>query len=204
MKRKELMIILLAVVVMGAAVWVMTEQFMPGAKVTRSAGKAAVGGPFTLTNHLGERVTEKTFAGKYMLVYFGYTFCPDVCPTELQIIAEAMEMLGDEAKKVTPVFITVDPARDNVEVMKDYVAVFDKRLVGLTGTPEEVKKAAKAYKVFYQNAKGDDPENYLVDHSSITFLMDRKGQYAAHFAYNSKPEKMADRIRKILAEEASS
>ena len=204
MKRKELLIILLAVVVMGAAVWVMTDQLMPGSKASRSAGKAAVGGPFALTNHLGERVTEKTFAGKYMLVYFGYTFCPDVCPTELQIISEAMELLGDDADKVTPVFITVDPERDKVEVMKDYVAVFDKRLVGLTGTPEEIKNTAKAYKVFYQAAKGEDPVNYLMDHSSITFLMDRNGQYAAHFSYNSKPEKMAERIRAILADDRSS
>ena len=164
--------------------------------------KAAVGGAFSLTNHLGQRVTEKDFAGKYMLVYFGYTFCPDVCPTELQIITEALELMGDAAAEVTPIFITIDPARDTVEAVKSYVEVFNKRLIGLTGTEEEIKQAAKAYKVYYNAAKDGDPVNYTMDHSSITFLMDRKGAYAAHFAYNSKPEDMAERISRIIAQES--
>lgn len=198
MKRKELLIIMLAVLVTGIAVWVATGQFMSSGKVTASIGKAAVGGSFSLTNHLGERVTEKTFAGKYMLVYFGYTFCPDVCPTELQIITEALEMLGDEAEKVTPIFITIDPERDGVAEIKAYVAVFNKRLVGLTGTAQEIKAAAKAYKVYFNSSNSEDKENYLMDHSSITFLMDRKGQYAAHFSYGSEAGKMAEKIRAVI------
>ena len=170
-----------------------------GATMTQIEGKALVGGPFTLTDHTGRRVTEKDFAGKFTLVFFGYTYCPDVCPAELQVMTAAMEQLGAKSKQVTPVFITIDPKRDTVEQMASYVSNFHERLVGLTGSHEEIRSVAKAYRVFYAKAKDDGSStDYLMDHSSIVYLMNPKGEYAAHFSYGTGPEKMAQGIAKHL------
>ncbi len=170
-----------------------------GPVVSQVSGKALIGGPFTLTDHTGKTVTEKDFAGGFTLVYFGFTYCPDVCPTELQIMTAALEQLGDKAEKVTPVFISVDPKRDTVEQMASYVTNFHKRLVGLTGTPEQVKAAAKAYRVYYAEVKDETSSaGYTVDHSSIVFLMGPKGDYLAHFSHGTSPQKMAEGIAKHL------
>lgn len=162
------------------------------------SGKALIGGPFALTDHNGKRVTDKDFGGKHKLVFFGYTYCPDICPAELQVMSAAMDNLGDKAKDVTPVFITVDPERDTVEQMKSYVENFHPSLVGLTGSPEEIRKAAKAYRVYYKKTHSESASDYLVDHSSIVYLMSPDGEYLAHFAYGTGPEKMAEGIRKFL------
>lgn len=162
------------------------------------SGKALIGGPFTLTDHTGKRVTEKDFAGGHTLVYFGYTYCPDICPAELQVMSAALDALGDKAEKVTPVFVTIDPERDTVEQMKSYVENFHPRLVGLTGSSEDIKKAAKAYRVFYAKAKSDSATEYLMDHSSIVYLMSPKGEYLTHFSYGTAPDKMAEGIIKFL------
>ena len=161
-------------------------------------GKALIGGPFSLVNQDGERVTEKDFRGKYMLVYFGYTYCPDICPAELQVMSAALDELGEKAENVTPVFITVDPERDTVEQMKSYVGNFHPRLVGLTGSKEDVQAAAKAYRVYYARAKSDSATDYLMDHASIVYLMSPEGEYLAHFAYGTGVEKMAKGIAKFL------
>ncbi len=163
-----------------------------------SSGKALIGGPFTLTEHTGRRVTEADFKGRFTLVYFGYTFCPDVCPAELQVISAALDELGKEAEKVTPVFITIDPQRDTVEQMKEYVGNFHKSLVGLTGSLEEVRAVAKAYRIYYARSKDDSSTDYLMDHSSIVYLMSPEGEYLAHFAYGTGVEKMAKGIAKHL------
>lgn len=162
-------------------------------------GKALIGGPFALTDHNGKRVTEKNFLGKFSLVYFGYTYCPDVCPAELQVMAAAIDELGAKKKQVTPVFITIDPERDTVEQMKSYVSNFHEQLVGLTGTEQEVKDTAKAYKIFY-NKVSDDPSSteYVMEHSSIVYLMSPKGEYLAHFSYGTGVDKMAKGIAKFL------
>ena len=164
------------------------------------AARVNIGGPFTLTDHTGKRVTEKDFQGQYMLVYFGYTFCPDVCPTSLSIMAEALDMLSEEElAKITPVFVTVDPERDTQEAMAAYVPHFHDKLVGLTGSVDEVKAAARAYKAYYAKVNVDDPDgNYLMDHSSITYLMGPDGQYVAHFNHGTEPDKMAARLKEIL------
>ena len=167
--------------------------------VVQTTGKPDIGGAFTLTNHKGERVTEKDFLGGHTLVYFGFTYCPDVCPTELQVMSDAMGKLGAKAEKVTPLFFSVDPERDTVEQMAAYVPNFHERLVGLTGTADEVKTAAKAYKVYYR--KVDDKNSdagYTVDHSSIVFLMSPEGEYVAHFAHGTSPDAMAKTIAKHL------
>lgn len=165
----------------------------------QSVGKPDIGGPFSLTDHTGKRVTEKDFLGKHTLVYFGFTYCPDVCPTELQVMADALDKLGDKASKVTPVFFTVDPQRDTVEQMAAYVPNFHDRLIGLTGTPEEVKSAAKAYRVYYKKVEDKDSDaGYTMDHSSIVFLMGPDGDYVAHFAHGTSPDAMANSIAKFL------
>lgn len=165
------------------------------------SGSAAIGGPFTLVNGDGETVTEQDFRGKYMLVYFGYTFCPDVCPTSLQTIAQALALLPeDTVAKLTPVFISVDPARDTPENIGQYVDAFDSRMIGLTGTPEQVAAAAKAYKVYYAKVdeKGPDDKTYVMDHSAITYLMGPDGAFITHFSHGIAPQEMADRLKETV------
>jgi protein SCO1/2 len=167
----------------------------------QSTGQVLIGGPFTLVNQDGKTVTDKDFRGKLMLVFFGFTHCPDVCPTELQTIAAAMDKLGPDAKKVTPVFISVDPERDTVQSIGEYVKAFGANIIGLTGTPEQIEQAAKSYRVYYRKAKpseGADAKDYTVDHSAFTYLMDGNGQYLTHFSFGVPPEKMAERIRQQL------
>ncbi|HKJ61351.1 MAG TPA: SCO family protein [Hyphomicrobiales bacterium] len=165
------------------------------------SGKALIGGEFSLTNQKGEPVTDKDFHGKYMLVSFGYTFCPDVCPAELQLMTDAMDKLGDKQSEVVPVFVTIDPARDTVEKMRDYVSNFHPRMVGLTGTEEQIKQAAEAYHVFYaktETEKADD-QYYLMDHSAFIYLMDRNGQYLRHFPYGTNADDLAAAISKEIS-----
>lgn len=138
-------------------------------------GNVTVGGPFTLVDTTGKTVTDNDFRGRWMLVYFGYTFCPDVCPTELQAVAAGMDALGPLAAKVVPIFITVDPERDTQAAMADYVKLFDDRLVGLTGTAAQVAAAARSYRVYYAKSASKDASAYLMDHSSFLYLMGPDG-----------------------------
>jgi protein SCO1/2 len=186
----------------GFAVYLSTEQRLgPGGASgpVRTIGEALVGGPFTLTDHTGKRVTDNDFRGRYMLVYFGYTWCPDVCPTELQVISAALDRLGDEARRIRPIFVTVDPERDTVAQMADYVANFHASLVGLTGSPEEIAGVAKAYRVYYAKAKSEGSEtDYTVDHGSLIYLMDPQGKFVTHFTYGTDPEKLAQGLAKAI------
>lgn len=138
----------------------------------------AVGGSFTLTNGDGKTVTASDLHGKYLLVYFGYTFCPDVCPTTLADIAQALDKLGAKADRVQPLFITVDPARDTPAVMRQYVTAFSPRLEGLTGTPDEIAAVAKEYHVFYApHPTGPGRLEYTLDHSSVLYVMGPDGGF---------------------------
>lgn len=167
-----------------------------------SQGIALIGGAFELTNHRGQRVTDQDFRGKYMLIYFGFTSCPDVCPISLTLMSDALDILSetdpDLVKNITPIFITLDPERDQVAEMAAYVAHFFPGMVGLTGSPDDIRTAAKAYRVFYQKAQLDDSDDYLIDHSSLTFLIGPNGNYLQHFAHGTDGPKMAEKIRKIL------
>lgn len=165
-----------------------------------SSGSVSIGGPFTLTDHAGREVTDETYRGQYMLIYFGYTFCPDVCPTSLSTMALALDALSEEELgKVQPIFISVDPERDTIEALADYVPNFHDKMIGMTGTPEQVKAVARAYKAYYAKTNEDDGDgNYLVDHSSITYLMGPDGKYAAHFGHGTPPEAMGKRLAEIL------
>ena len=163
-----------------------------------TGGAAAIGGAFRLTDHAGRTVTADDFAGRHMLVYFGYTFCPDVCPTELQSMSVALDSLGDDASRVRPVFITIDPARDTVPVLAEYRRHFHPDLVALTGGEEQITAAAKAYRVYFAKGEDDGDGGYLMDHSSIVFLMGPDGEYIRHFSANTPPEAMAEGIRAVL------
>jgi cytochrome oxidase Cu insertion factor (SCO1/SenC/PrrC family) len=161
------------------------------------AGSLAIGGPFTLVDQNGATRQPEDFRGKLMLIYFGYTYCPDVCPTELQTMSAALEQLGGKAAAVQPIFITVDPERDTPEQMKSYAENFDSRLIALTGSAAQVAEAAKSYRVFYEKAKQPDG-SYAMDHSSIVYLMGRDGKYRAHFGPGTSAASMAEAIAKQL------
>ncbi len=165
----------------------------------KSVGKAQVGGPFTLTDFNGRRVTDKDFRGKHMLVYFGFTYCPDVCPQGLQVMSAALDQIGAAADKVTPIFISLDHERDTPEQMKLYLSSFHKSFVGLTGSADDIAAAAKAYRVYYK--KVDDPKStagYTVDHTSIVYLMDPSGAFVSHFTHATNVDALAEALRKVL------
>lgn len=200
--RTRLIIFALTAFVFGgtaAFVGISLYQKSNAPTVAQVSGKALVGGPFSMTDHNGKQVTEKDFAGQYMLIFFGFTNCPDVCPAKLQVITAAMEELGAKSEQVTPVFVSVDSKRDTVQNLADYVSHFHKRLVGLTGTEEQVKSIAKAYRVYYAEVKDESSsDGYTVDHSAVTYLMGPDGSYLQHFSYGTPPDKMADGISKHL------
>ena len=159
---------------------------------------SAIGGPFRLVDQNGKTVTDADLKGKWSLVYFGYTHCPDACPTALNDIAIALDQLGPKREAVRAVFITVDPERDTPEVLKDYVTSFDAPILALSGSPEEIARAAKVYRVYY--AKHPEPGgDYSMDHSSVIYVMDPEGRFTASFTHQSTPEEIAERLKKLLA-----
>lgn len=159
-----------------------------------------VGGPFTLLNGNGQTVTDRDFRGKYMLVYFGYTFCPDVCPTTLNAVADALDRLGAKADLVQPVFITVDPKRDTPAVMKRYAAAFTPRLIGLTGSAAQIAQVAKEYHVYYaEHRTGPGPNDYSVDHSSVLYLMGPNGKFVAPLRADSSGAALATELRRLMS-----
>jgi cytochrome oxidase Cu insertion factor (SCO1/SenC/PrrC family) len=157
------------------------------------SGAALVGGPFTLTDQNGRRVSDADFRSRFMLIYFGYSFCPDVCPTDLAAMAGAIDQLGPDGERVQPIFITIDPERDTVARLAEYAPLFHPRLVALTGTPEEVGQAAAQYRVYAQK-EGDGPD-YLMNHSGIVYLMGPDGRFLTHFPQGTPAEEMAQKIR---------
>lgn len=157
------------------------------------------GGPFSLIDHNGAARTDRDFRGRFLLVLFGYAHCPDICPTGLQRMADALDLLGRDGARVQPIFITVDPARDTAQVLKSYVAAFHPRLVGLTGSEAQVRAAARAYKVHRRKLRDPDGgDAYLVDHSSITYLMGPDGAFVTLFPHNAEAEFMARAIRRYV------
>lgn len=163
---------------------------------------AKIGGPFTLTDQNGKTVKDSDFAGKFRILYFGYSYCPDVCPVDLQkIVAGFAKFEKDQperAKNIQPIFITIDPQRDTPQVLKQYVGAFHPRLIGLTGTPAQIKAVADAYLVMYKAQKpaGSDPKAYLVDHSRQAYLMGKQGEPIALLPYDESPEAIAAEIDK--------
>jgi cytochrome oxidase Cu insertion factor (SCO1/SenC/PrrC family) len=163
------------------------------------SGVALVGGPFTMVNHKGEVVTEKSFLGKPMLLFFGFTFCPDICPTELQVMTAAIAELGDKGKDIQPILVSIDPARDTPEVLAAYVSNFGDNVMGLTGSEAQVAAMAGEYRVFYAKQENPkDPANYQMDHSSIIYLMGADGQFLKHFSYTTDAKALAAGLKLAL------
>lgn len=154
-----------------------------------------IGGAFSLTDQTGKTRTDADFRGKLLLIYFGFTYCPDICPTDLQAISLAMDQLGADAEKVQPLFITLDPERDTVEHLAQYVPLFHPRLIGLSGSLSDVANAADAYRVFYKRIKtGDKPDDYTVDHTAFIYLVDRDGKYLGFFPPGTDAPRLVEMI----------
>lgn len=183
--------------------WIATPAFAQSS--SRSAAelmdavmwnREPIGGAFALKDHTGKLRTDADFRGQLMLVYFGFTYCPDICPTDLQAIGLAMDQLGTDAKNVQPLFITLDPERDTVEHLAQYVPLFHQRLLGLTGSIADVTQAADAYRVYYKRVStGSGPDDYTVDHSAFIYLIGRDGKYLGFFPPGTDAAKMVEMIR---------
>ena len=174
------------------------RAFFPSGLQGEQVAPVSIGGDFTLVDQDGATRHTQDFRGKLMLVYFGYTYCPDACPTALQDMSRAIDLLGEKGDAVQPIFITIDPARDTVEQMKLYASNFHPRLIALTGTPEQIAEAAKGYRVYYEKGKGIDAENYLMNHTGFIYLMGRDDKYLSHFSPDVTAEQMAAAIEKHL------
>ncbi len=198
--RITLMLALAVGLAAGVMSAVLLSQVQTGSGLaTTSTGRALIGGPFSLVDATGKRVTEKDFVGRPLLVYFGFTNCPDVCPAGLQVIAAALDRLGDKAKEMTPIFITVDPERDTPEALGKYVASFHKGIVALSGTPDEIAAVTKAYRVYVKKIPDESrPGEYGVDHSAFMYLMSRSGEFVKHFPHDVDAGVLADEIAKAL------
>ncbi|PWC36186.1 SCO family protein [Azospirillum sp. TSO35-2] len=203
MKARILRIAAASVLAIAVSAGIAWWQVNHAASSVESGTKSAVpiGGPFTLTDNHGKTVTDADYRGKYLLIYFGYTYCPDVCPTELGVMTQALDLLGPQADKVQPLFITVDPDRDTVAHMNDYVGLFHPRLVGLTGTADQVREAARAYRVYYAKAPQKDakPDEYLMDHSSFIYLMGPDGRFVGVYPAGTTADRIAQDLGSRIA-----
>lgn len=200
MKRPILITLALASFAIGGlAAYFVTSGGKPGVPGAVSVGKALVGGPFSLVNHQGKRVTDKDFRGRHMLVLFGFTFCPDVCPSGLQVMSAALDKLGKKGEQVTPIFVSVDPERDTPAQLAQYVPSFHPRLVGLTGSAAEIDAAAKAYRVYYKKVRDEKSSAaYTFDHTALIYLMGPDGAYVAHFSHAAGVDAIVERLAKLL------
>ncbi len=178
----------------GAFLWL--ELSLPRPHDVQVTGEADIRNAYTLTDHTGRAVTAADFAGRWQMVFFGFTYCPDICPTTLAYMATVMDLLGTEAERVAPIFITVDPGRDTVPVMAEFVAAFHPRLVGLTGTEAQVAEAARNFRVYYERMEdAAAPDGYLMAHSGYIYLMRPEGRFEAVFREgNQPPEELAEQI----------
>lgn len=202
MKKSTRIGLLLAIVVIAAAAGLAEWLVIRDPDVTKAPSgiiaNVEIGGPFTLTDHTGRQVTERDYLGGFTLVFFGYTFCPDVCPTVLGDIALALDDLGDDAVAVTPLMISIDSERDTPAILAEYVPLFHERLIGLSGTTEQIKQVAAAYRVFYRRAEDPNYTYYLMDHTSFVYLLDPAGKVVSLFRYGTSPDEMAAIIRQHL------
>ncbi|MGI8527524.1 MAG: SCO family protein [Pseudolabrys sp.] len=189
-------VVVLAAFLSGLLVFLGVIYFVTG-HGPGSQANAAIGGPFSLVDQDGRLITEQEFKGKPFLIFFGYTHCPDVCPTTLFDMSELMRALGPDADRTGAVFITVDPERDTPAVMKDYLSSFDPHVRGLTGDAAQVAAAEKAYRV-YQNKVPTADGGYTMDHTALVYLMDKQGRFVAPFSLRRKPDETATELRKYL------
>lgn len=200
MKRLALIVVsALFLVAVGFAAGLWPGDRRPPTAATEGAPSDEFGGAFSLIDQEGMRRTDADFRGKYMLIFFGYTYCPDVCPTTLAVEAEALEKIGPRAARIVPIFITVDPKRDTPEKLKQYLSAFDAEppssrpnFVGLTGTDEEIAQAAAAYEVYYRaHLDGRSQTGYSVDHTGNAYLMNPEGKFVAYYSPGITPDELA-------------
>lgn len=187
---------------LGAAKSIPADEPAPSAAALMDAlmwGQEPIGGPFELIDHTGARRTDADYHGKLALIYFGYTYCPDVCPTDLQAMAATLDLLGDGGHAVQPLFITIDPDRDTPEHLAGYVPLLHPRLVGLTGEADAIRRAARAYKVHYEKVVLPELSDYAMDHSAFIYLVNADGAYLGFFPPGTSPERMASIIRPHLS-----
>lgn len=182
------------------------EITAPAAPVSSKGSPFSFGGPFSLVDHKGQKVTDKDFRGRFLLIYFGYASCPNICPTNLEIMAEALDQLGGVADRVQPVFISVDPDRDLPQVLAKFVANFHPRLIGLTGTEKQIASVAKAYRIYRGKIRLPEmkKDEYLVTHTPTTFLMGPDGKFLTLFPHDTDPEFMGKTLGRYLSAKTKS
>jgi len=198
MRYRRIALVVAAILVVLGVEWAWLKGSSDDPPPVTIAPAAAPGGPFTLVDHRGREVTDVDFRGKYVIMVFGYTFCPDVCPTTLSKVAAAMDLLGPKAENVVPVFVTVDPERDTPEVLAAYVAAFHPRMVGLTGSPEQIRQIARNYRVYYAKPETGEAD-YLVDHSAYVYLIGPDGRVLSYLKHDATPAAMAAAITEVMA-----
>jgi protein SCO1 len=195
--RTAQILLMLAGFLAGVASIVLVVVLVSGRDPVPSAGAAAIGGPFSLTDQNGRIVTDKDLRGHPFLVFFGFTHCPDVCPTSLFEISEVLGKLGPDAQKLSALFVTIDPERDTPAAMKDYLASFNPRLVGLTGDPAAIAAVAKEYRVYVKKVPLEHGD-YTMDHTALVYLMDKEGRFVTPFNLKRTPEDAAADLRRYL------
>jgi cytochrome oxidase Cu insertion factor (SCO1/SenC/PrrC family) len=188
--------LLLVAALAGGLLWYESEK-VPGLGRVVTTGQAQIGGPFRLVDQNGKTVTDKDYPGRYKLIYFGYSFCPDVCPTTLGVMAQALEKLGGDARRVVPIFITIDPERDTTKVLADYMKAFGPDFVGLTGSADAIKDVEKKYRVYAvkQPLPGG---NYGMNHSSVLYLMGPNGMMVNFYDEAISPDDLAKDLRQKI------
>lgn len=202
----RLILAMMAALALIALTAFVTWRYMASEPIARTGSVSAItipsgvkiGGPFHLIDQTGKTVTDKDYRGRFMLISFGYGFCPDICPTTLQTMGAAIDILGPDGKRIQPIFITIDPERDTVEFMADYVASFHPRLVGLTGSKADTDKTASLYRVYHAKVGDGAPDEYLMDHSAFIYLMGPDGAFLTMFRHGMSPDGLAGEIRSYL------
>lgn len=172
-------------------------------QIVRSSGEALIGGPFQLVNHHGALVIDSDFRGRLMLVYFGFTFCPDVCPLDMARLSAALDILegrGADMSLIRALFVTIDPARDSPRILNKFVSAFHPRLMGLTGSHAQIATIAAAYKVYYAKVPGEEGADYLMNHSNNIYVMGPDGKFISFFSSLDSPEVMANELSRLLQE----
>ncbi len=201
MKHPRLVVVVLLITAVLAAEWAwlrLRDRPTTDAAVGAAPARAAVpGGPFALTDHLGQPVSSSDFGDDLLLIFFGYTYSPDVCPTTLLGVSSALDLLGESAARVQPLFVTVDPKRDTPEVLATYVTAFHPRIIGLTGNAEQIRQVAGNYRVYYARV-GNEDGDYFMDHSAYIYLAGTDGRPLAYFRHDVSPEDLAAALRRFL------
>jgi len=196
MDRTTRPLVIIAAFAASLAVGLLVTLWLMGG-LPRAAAPAAIGGPFRLTDQAGQTVTEKSLIGRPTIIFFGFTHCPDVCPTALFEMSEVLRAMGPDAGKVNAYFVSVDPERDTSAVMKDYISSFDPHLKGLSGTPDEIAKVISAYRVYAKKIPLKDGD-YTMDHTALIYLMDKNGNFIRPFNLKRTPEEAAIDLKRYL------